>query len=142
MQKPESLETEPDPHIHGADTGDVAARTAEVRDNTAFDRVGPVRKTTGIVAVAALAASVAPLPNAAIIVTPWRSRSLAKSGSRLCSLYAHRYSSVTLRRSTKPNSPSPLWNAPNSSCRGEPPLRYPTTGSVGCCARAASGHVA
>src|SRR5436190_15579993 len=40
MQKPESLETEPDPHIHGVDTGDVAARAAEVRDKTGFDRVG------------------------------------------------------------------------------------------------------
>src|SRR5262249_39764403 len=57
---------------------------------------------------------------------------------------AQRYSTATLRPSIYPASFSPLRNAVTKNVYppGDVLLRNPTTGIVGCCARAASGHVA
>src|SRR5262249_51380515 len=57
---------------------------------------------------------------------------------------AKRYWIVTWRRSTYPPALRPLWNAATnvSNARGDAILRKPITGSAGCCARAATGHVA
>jgi hypothetical protein len=101
----------------------------------------PVLKTIGMVAVAALAARAAESPVAAMTVTRRPTRSAANSLSRSApALLAKRYSIATSRPWIKPVSPNPLRKL--MSAPGAPTLRNPTTGSAGCCARAASGHAA
>jgi hypothetical protein len=59
-------------------------------------------------------------------------------------LFDQRYSIATFWPSTYPVSPRLRRKTARFAAKesGEPALRYPTTGIVGCCARAASGHVA
>src|SRR6516162_3508940 len=101
-------------------------------------------KAIGSVCVAALAATAAPLPDAAIALTCRRTRSAASSGNRSSRSPAKRYSIATFCPSTFPVSARPRRNAskrcpPDPSSRG---LRNPITGIVGCCARATTGHAA
>jgi hypothetical protein len=47
MQEPKPLDPKPDPRVHGVDAGDVAARSAEARDNAGFDRVDASQEDDG-----------------------------------------------------------------------------------------------
>ena len=71
----------------------------------------PTPKTIGIVAVAALAASVGTLPVAAITATCRRTRSASNVGKRSCLPSSQWYSTVTFWPSTVPVSLRPLPNA-------------------------------
>src|SRR5262245_26762719 len=71
-------------------------------------------------------------------------RSAANFGSRLSSPSAQRNSIVTFWPSTKPLS-FRAWRNAATRCASDVsdrPLRKPTTGTAGCCARATSGHAA
>src|SRR5882757_6923823 len=99
----------------------------------------------GIVAVAALAASVAGvLPGVAITATCRRTRSATSAGRRSYWPSSHWYSTVTFRPSMEPVSLRPLRNAAalRALASADPSRINPTAGSAGCCARAAIGHVA
>src|SRR6516225_8205086 len=105
----------------------------------------PVTKTTGIVAVAALAASAGGVPpTAAITATLRETRSASSVGNRPYSPSAQRYSNATLRPSTKPVSRKPWWNArkrPAFKSSDSLP-RNPITGMAVGCARTATGQAA
>src|SRR5262245_54712872 len=102
----------------------------------------PTPKTIGIVAVAALAASVGTLPVVAITATCRCKRSASNFGKRSCWPSSQWYSTVTFWPSMVPVSLRPLRNAATYGALPSPdPSRInPTTGSAGCCARAPSGH--
>src|SRR5215469_18381530 len=105
----------------------------------------PVAKTMGMVVVAALAAKAETVPPAATIMVTWRrTNSAASAGSLLSSFSAQRYSIVTFPPSTWPVSFRPWRNARRRSAKvsADAEWRNPITGIAGCCARAASGHVA
>src|SRR5262249_533755 len=102
-------------------------------------------KTIGIVCVAALAAiAVAEPPGTAITFTWRRARSAAISASRSNRPSESRNSHTTFWPWTRPLSASPRRNASRNgvadSC--DCGVSSPITGVAGCCARAASGHVA
>ena len=104
-----------------------------------------VVNTIGIVFVAAIAARIATsLAPAQMTATLRLTRSAAMAGSRSNWPSAQRYSMATLRPSAKPASPRPRWNPAMRSvhCAADTPCSTPITGIAGCCARAASGHVA
>src|SRR6516162_4725179 len=104
-----------------------------------------MRKTIGIVEVAALAASAEGSPPVvAKIATGRRANSAAIAGSRSYWPIAQRYSIITFWPSTKPPSPRPRRNAATKSALSSPDraLRYPITGIAGCCACAAIGQAA
>ena len=111
-------------------------------------RVGssPTRNTTGIVAVAALAANAAGgPPDVTITAERKRTNSAANSGKSSVLLSPHRYSILTLSPSTNPTSFSPWRNAATRLAIASDDLlsRKPTIGIVAdCCACAASGHAA
>ena len=93
----------------------------------------------------ALAALVGPAkPAAAIRVTRRPTSLVAIAGRRWGSPSAQRNLICTFHRTIKPFSPGPLRNAPTYSASAAADLvpRYPITGTVGCCARAASGQTA
>src|SRR5262249_3623387 len=103
-----------------------------------------VEKTTGIVVVDAFAATAGEVPAAAITATGRRTSSAASAGNRSIWFSAQRYSIATFRPSTKP---SLLRRWLKAAALGAYPLdvwpvRNPTIGIGGCCARAASGHTA
>ena len=103
-----------------------------------------IKKTTGMVCVAALATSVALPPIATITVTWRRTRSAASAGSRPLSPSAARGSMVTLRPTTYRVSARPWANTPKP---GNPAfldtlVSHPITGTSACCASAATGQAA
>jgi hypothetical protein len=101
--------------------------------------------TIGMVAVAALAASVAGwLETATTTATRRRTRSAVNSGNRSFCPPAQRYSIVTFRPSTKPAWLRPVRNPARrlAFCSSVPECRNPITGVASCCARAATGHTA
>src|SRR5262245_5663963 len=102
----------------------------------------PTPKTTGIVAVAALAASVGTLPTVAITATCRRTRSAISAGRRSWWPSSQWYSTVTFWPSTVPVSLRPLRNAATlrALASADPSRINPITRIAGCCARAASGH--
>src|SRR5262249_46901906 len=98
MQEPEALGRKL--HIHGDNTGDVAARPTEACDHTGLDRVAAEAEDDRNRPVAALAASATGTPpTAAMTLTGRRTRLDANSGNRSKLSYAQRYSIATLRPS-------------------------------------------
>jgi hypothetical protein len=98
--------------------------------------------TTGIVAVALIAARDACVTNAMMTSTFSRTSSAARSGSRSNLPCAHRYSNRTFRASTYPSSCNPVRRPLTALIVETSGLRTPITGVVGCCARTLSGHAA
>src|SRR5215831_10521569 len=104
----------------------------------------PVRKTVGIVEVAAFAADAAAFETAYRTVTLRLTSSVANAGRRSGWSPAQRYSIATFWPSTYPASDKPRRKTARFA-GGESDaaaLRYPTIGTAGCCALAAIGHVA
>jgi hypothetical protein len=100
--------------------------------------------TIGIVAVAALAAIAAGVPDVAITATRRRTRSAISAGRRSYRPSSQWYSTITLWPSTVPVSPSPLRNAAAkpAEASADPPSTNPITGIGACCPRATTGHAA
>ena len=104
-----------------------------------------IRKTIGMVLVAALAATAAGvLDNVAISETCRRIRSAVSSGSLSFCPEAQRNSIATFRPSTKPAVSKPLRSEATrlTFCSADPECRNPMTGIPAGCACAASGHAA
>jgi hypothetical protein len=95
--------------------------------------------TIGIVVVAIIAAWVAGVPKVAITSTGSRTSSLAAMASRSGSPPAVRYSSATVRPSTRPWSRNPCRKLSHSGALSMMPMRgiFPAA----CCACTASGHM-
>ena len=105
----------------------------------------PIKKTIGIVWVAALAAS-APgvLPTTAITATSRRTKSIASAGSRsLCPPpIGIRSLRCGPRQILRRLSLGETQRQARASSSADAPLRNPITGIAGCCACATIGHVA